>query len=74
MQMWRVTIFSNRLLGVRVYSRNNDNVVRTVNFFTSKSIVVKNTILLQRNILKYAWTPPDVKTHTHTDHMMMDRS
>jgi hypothetical protein len=74
MQMWRVTIFSNRLLGVRVYSRNNDNVVRTVNFVTSKSIVVKNTILLQRNILKYAWTLPDVKTHTHTDHMMMDRS
>jgi len=74
MQMWGVRIFSNRLLGVRVYSRNNDNGVRIVNFAISKSIDVKNTIFLQRNILKYTWTPPDGKSHTHIDHMLMDRS
>jgi len=46
MQMWGVRIFSNRLLGVRVSSRNNNSGVRIVNFATSKSIVVKNTIFL----------------------------
>jgi hypothetical protein len=31
-------------------------------------------MFLQRNILKYNWTPPDGKTRNHIEHMLMDRS
>jgi len=51
----------------------NDNGVRTVNFATSKHLVVKSTMFLHQNIHKYTWTSPDGKTHNQTDHILIDR-
>jgi endonuclease/exonuclease/phosphatase family metal-dependent hydrolase len=51
----------------------NDNVVRVVNFATSKNLVVKSTMFPHRNIHKYTWTSSDGKTHNQLDHILIDR-
>jgi hypothetical protein len=53
---------------------SNDNSVRIVNFATSKNLVVKSTIFLHRNIHKYAWASLYGKTHSQTDHILIDRT
>jgi hypothetical protein len=58
--------FSNLQFGMRVNSKlvmTNDNVVREVNFSTSKNLIVKSTMFPHRNIHKLTWTSPDRKTH-----------
>ena len=65
-------IFKPTTVNKSLQQDNNDNVVRIVNFATSKSLFVKNTMLLQRNILKYTWTPPDGKANNNIDHMLID--
>jgi len=45
----------------------------TVNFATSKNMVVKSTMFPHRNIHKYTWTSPDGKTHNQIDHVLIDR-
>jgi hypothetical protein len=52
---------------------SNDNVVRVVNFATSKNLVVKSAMFPHRSIHKYAWTSPDGKTHNQIDHILIDR-
>jgi hypothetical protein len=52
---------------------SNDNGVRTVNFATSKNLVVKSTIFPHRNIHKYTWTTPDGKNHNQIDHILKER-
>ena len=52
---------------------SNDNGVRTVNFATSKHPVLKSTMFPNRDIHKYVWTSPDVKTHNQIDHILIDR-
>ena len=42
-------------------------------YTTSKILVVKSTMFLQRNILKYTWTSLDRKTHNQIDHILIDR-
>jgi len=67
-------IFSNLQLGMTVYIRIvRDNNVTTVNFATSKSLVVNSTMFPHRNIHKFTWTCPDGKTHSQVDHMLIDR-
>jgi hypothetical protein len=46
---------------------------RIVNFATSKNLTIKRTMFPHRNIHKYTWTSPDGKTHTQTDHILIDR-
>jgi len=43
-----------------------------VNFATSEHLV-KNMMILYRNIHKYSWTSPDGKTHNQIDHILIDR-
>jgi hypothetical protein len=57
--------------GLHVIS--NNNVVRVVNFATSKNLTFKSTMFPQNNILKYTWTFPDGKTHNQIDHVLIDR-
>jgi hypothetical protein len=52
---------------------SNDNGVRVVNFATSKSLVVKSTMLPHRSIHKYTWNFRDGKTHNQIDHILIDR-
>jgi len=44
------TIFKPTIGNESLHQDNNDNGVRTVNFATSKSLVVKSTIFPHRNI------------------------
>jgi hypothetical protein len=52
---------------------SNDNGVRTVNFATSKNLVVKSAMFPHQNIHKYSWTSTDGKTHNQIDHTLIDR-
>ena len=56
-----------------LHQDNNDNGVRIVNFATSQNLVVKNTMFLHRNFLKYTWSSPDGKSHNQIDHILIDR-
>jgi hypothetical protein len=51
----------------------NNNGVRVASFATSKTLTVKNTMLIHRNIHKFTWTSPDRKTHNQIDHILIDR-
>jgi exonuclease III len=52
---------------------SNDNVVRVVNFATSKNLVVKGTMFPHRSIYKYTWTSPVGQTHNQIGHVLIDR-
>jgi hypothetical protein len=52
---------------------SSDNGVRLVNFATSKYSRVKSTMFPNRNIHKYTWTSPDLKTHNQIGHVLVDR-
>ena len=56
-----------------LHQDGNDNGVRTVNFATSKNLVVKSMMFPHRNIRKYTWTSADRKTHNQIDHILIDR-
>ena len=42
-----------------LHQDSNDNGIRVLNFATTKNLVVKSTIFLHLNILKYTWTSLD---------------
>jgi len=74
MQVSGGRVFSNLQLVMTVYIRIvRDNNVTTVNFATSKSLVVNSTMFPHRNIHKHTSTCPDGKTHSPVDHMLIDR-
>ena len=56
-----------------LHQDSNDNGVRLVNLVTSKNLVVKSTMFPHRNIHKYTWTSPEVKTHNQIDHVLISR-
>ena len=56
-----------------LHQDSKDNGVITVNFATSKNLVVNSTMFPHRDIHKYTWTSPDGKTHNQIDHMLIDR-
>jgi aspartate carbamoyltransferase regulatory subunit len=47
-------------------------IIRVVNFATSKNCIVKGTMLPHRNINKFTWISPDGKTHNQIGHMLID--
>ena len=51
----------------------NDNGVKTVNFATSKNLVVKSTMFLYRNPHKHTWNSPDGKTHNQIANILIER-
>jgi hypothetical protein len=58
----REDIFKPTIENESLHEISNDNGVRLVNFATSKNLRVKSTMFPQRNIHKYTWTSPVVKT------------
>ena len=56
-----------------LHQESNDNGVRTVNFATSKNVVVKSTMFPHRNIHKYIWASPYGKTNNQIHHILIDR-
>jgi hypothetical protein len=69
----RVSIFKPTIGNDSLHHDSNDNSVRTVNFVTSKNLVVKSRMSPHRNIHKYNWTSPDGNTHYQIDHILIDR-
>jgi len=69
----RDDIFKPTIGNGSAHHESNDIVVRTINFATSKNLVVKGKIIPHRNIQKYTWTSRDGKTHNHIDHILIDR-
>jgi hypothetical protein len=68
----REDVFKQQL-GMRVYMKLvMDNVVRVVNFATSKNITVISMMFPHCNICKFTWTS-DAKMHNQIDHILMDR-
>jgi hypothetical protein len=59
----RETIFKLTIGNQSLHQDSNDKGVKIVNFVTSKNLVIKSTMFLHRDILKYTWTCPDGKTH-----------
>jgi hypothetical protein len=72
-KLGRVNIFKRKITQGSFHQDGNDNGVRIVNLATSKSLVVKSTMLYHRNIHKYSWTSLDGKTHNQIDHVLIDR-
>jgi len=68
----RENIFKPTIGNERLRQDSIDNVVRIVNFATSKNVVVESTMFPHRNIHKYTWTFPDGKTHNQIDHILID--
>jgi hypothetical protein len=58
----REDIFKPTIDNESPYEASNDNVVRVVNFATSKNLIVKSTFP-HCNIHKHTWTSPDDVTH-----------
>ena len=71
--MGRQNIFNPTIGNESIRQDSNDNGVRIVNFATSKNLVVKGMMFPHRDIHKYTWTSPDVKTHNQIDHILIDR-
>jgi endonuclease/exonuclease/phosphatase family metal-dependent hydrolase len=69
----REELFKPTLWNESLHEMSNDNVVRAVNFATSKNLTVRSTVFPHRNICKYSWTSPDGKTHNQIDHILIDR-
>ena len=69
----RENIFKPTIGNESLHLDSNDNGVTTVNFATSKNLVVKSTMFLHKDIHKHTWTSPDGKTHSQIDHILIDR-
>jgi endonuclease/exonuclease/phosphatase family metal-dependent hydrolase len=69
----REDIFKPTIGNESLHEICNDNGARVVNFATSKNLIVKSTMVPRRNIHKFTWTFPDVKTHNPIDHVLIDR-
>jgi hypothetical protein len=52
---------------------NNNNVVKVVNFTTSKNLIVKRTMFPHRNINIFTRKSREGKTQKHIDHILTDR-
>jgi hypothetical protein len=69
----REDIFKPTIGNESLHKISNVNGVRLVNFATSKNHRVKSTMFPHCSIHKYTWTPPDGKTYSQIDHILVDR-
>jgi endonuclease/exonuclease/phosphatase family metal-dependent hydrolase len=69
----REDTFKSTIGNESLHQDSNYNVVRVLNFATSKNLVVKSMMFRHRNIHKYYWTSPDGKTPNQIDHILIDR-
>jgi endonuclease/exonuclease/phosphatase family metal-dependent hydrolase len=72
-KLGRENIFKPTIVNEILHQDSNDNGFRTVNSVTPINLVVKSTMFPHRNVYKYTWTSPDVKTHNQIDYILIDR-
>jgi hypothetical protein len=68
----RENIFTPTIGNESLQEISNDNRVRTVNFATSKNLVIKSTKFPHKKIHKYTWTSPERNTHNQIDCVLID--
>jgi hypothetical protein len=61
-EVGREDIFKPCIWNDSLLKISNDNGIGLVNFATSKNLTVKSTMFRHRNIYKFTWISPDVKT------------
>jgi hypothetical protein len=71
-QLGREDIFKLTIGIESPHQDSNDNAVRSVNFATSRILVVKSMMFPHQNVHQYTWTSPDGKTHNQIDHILID--
>jgi hypothetical protein len=69
----RENIFKPTIGNESLHEISNENGFRTVNFDTSKNLVVKSTMFINRTIHKYTWISPEGNTHNQIDHVSIDK-
>jgi len=72
-KVMRENIFKPTIGSDSLHQSSNENDVRIMKLTTSKNFVVKSTMFLHRNILKYTWASPDWQTHNQIDQILIDR-
>jgi hypothetical protein len=70
----RKDIFKSTVGNESLHEIRNDNLVRVVNFATSKNPIVKIKIFPHHKINKFTWTTSDGKTHNQIVHTLLDRT
>jgi hypothetical protein len=73
-KLGREYIFKPTIRNERLHEISNNNVVRVLNFATSKNVISKITMFSRRNIHEYNWTSPYGKTLNETDHFLIGDS
>jgi hypothetical protein len=69
----REDIFKSIIGSENVHEVSNVNVVRVVNFATSKNLISKSTTFPHSDIHKHTWTSSDGVTHNQIDHVLIDK-
>jgi hypothetical protein len=69
----REDIFKQIIGNESLHETSNDNVVRVVNFSTSKNLILKSTTFPHRDIHKHTWTSPGEVTYNQIDHVMIGK-
>jgi hypothetical protein len=64
-------IFKTTIGKESLHEISNGNVVRVVNFATSKNQIVMSKLFLHHNTYKYICSSPDEKTHNLVDHVLI---
>ncbi|XP_045458539.1 craniofacial development protein 2-like [Melitaea cinxia] len=54
------------------HDQSNDNGLRLISFATAKSMVIKSTMFLHKDIYKGTWRSPDGHTVNQIDHVAID--
>jgi hypothetical protein len=72
-KLGREDIFKPTIGNESLHKISNDNGIRVVNIATTKYLIVKSTMFPHYNIHKCTWMSPDGKTHSHNDHILIDR-
>jgi hypothetical protein len=70
LKIGREDIFELTVGNESLHEISNDNVVRVVNFATSKNLIIRSTVFPHCNIHKFTCTSPDGKTHSQFDHIV----
>ena len=71
--MGRENIFKLTIGIERLHQDSNDNGVGIANFAKSRNLLVKSSVVPNRNTHNYTCTSPDGKTHNQNDHIFIDR-
>jgi hypothetical protein len=72
-EVGREDIFKQTIWNENLHKISNYNLVRVVNFATSKNLPANSTMFPHCNIHIFTWTSHDGRTHNQIDYILTDR-